>query len=88
MRATKLLLPWQTIVDIELPKFATVEEQKEHLRRKYGSEDVDLKQCCFPGCNIPQQVLAGKFYGADNPWYWYDREITLSTGAGMQFLYQ
>lgn len=78
----------ETIVDAELPKFASEEEQKNYLQHHYQSEDVGLKQCCFPGCKVPRKVLAGKFFGTDNPWYWYNRELTLATGVSMQFVYQ
>lgn len=70
-----------------LPNFTNPDEKVELLASMYNSEDQDLQQCCFPACRIPKLVMAGKFYAADNPWYWYDRDSTLSRHAPMQFAY-
>jgi hypothetical protein len=75
------------VVAQDLPSSATEAEKKHYLQENYNSEDLNLRRCCFPGCEIPRQVLAGKYYANNNPWYWYDRDTPLSHAAGLQFAY-
>jgi len=70
-----------------LPNFTNTDDKLELLAAMYNSEDKNLQQCCFPACRIPKQVMAGKFYRADNAWYWYNRDSPLSRSAPLEFAY-
>ena len=76
----------QKVMDT-LPNFTNTDDKLELLAAMYNSEDKNLQQCCFPACRIPKQVMAGKFYRADNAWYWYNRDSPLSRSAPLEFAY-
>jgi len=76
----------EEVVD-DVPQFFTDTQKRDYLQDNYNSEDLKLKRCCFPGCEIPEQVKAGKYYGTENPWYWFDRETSMKLGVSTQFVF-
>ena len=81
-RVNQRVLGKVTLEDAQIgTRHAPYDVRMKIMSDRYGSEDDDLRLCCFPGCSLPSRAPDGSVF----PWYWNDVSTAAEAekGAGL-----